>query len=683
MDDFRPDPYSPCPCGSGKKYKFCCRAPDRRDMRTFPASLGAEVDGKPIIVADLAEGEALQERGLRAMHAGRYEEATRLFEASIRCAEFVPNPHNNLALMRYVTGDLAGARREAELVAQSLDPENLFALGLLVQFDLFEGRRDEARRIAERMVPLPLRTEYFAVRKAEAFARLRWHERVLDTVSEGLTIAEEQAPTLAWFAGVALANLGRYAEAAERLRGVPGSSPRADRAKRYLSLLERNLGPGSLGGDWPYLVMAEWISPGLVDRARREDRVRRAPGMVDAVRASLEDDPDNDDAIDMLEKIDTEEARALLRLIAHGTFGTDRFRLAALAALRELGEGDGPQAFWTQGEWRETGIHSMELTEEAATPLPEEMRDEMRQMLEAMHARDLPRAEGIGRDLLARAPQALSVLSNLGSTVWNLGKEEEAERCILKALEIDPSYLIARAALVEMRLQQKRVDDACRLVREVVLPSRVHPAAYAQYLHAVALLALEQDDLEGYEHAAEWVKKLAPDSVGARDLEKGARVSRFAMRYLRRREPMRRRLLPPDPSHMDCLERHTRSDLFEAAGWIGLDGVSALPKHPLAREVSRAVLESPTLDDLVSAGTVLQRTALLALLDRGGRMPFVEFTRNFGAAESENSPLSRWGRLALVAEGTIGGEEVVVVPVELRGPLRDALAARAARVGAR
>ncbi|MBA3059533.1 MAG: SEC-C domain-containing protein [Gammaproteobacteria bacterium] len=26
MNNVKPDPYKPCPCGSGRKYKFCCRA---------------------------------------------------------------------------------------------------------------------------------------------------------------------------------------------------------------------------------------------------------------------------------------------------------------------------------------------------------------------------------------------------------------------------------------------------------------------------------------------------------------------------------------------------------------------------------------------------------------------------------------------------------------------------------
>jgi hypothetical protein len=32
-----PDPYSPCPCGSGKKYKFCCKASRRYEPPKRPA----------------------------------------------------------------------------------------------------------------------------------------------------------------------------------------------------------------------------------------------------------------------------------------------------------------------------------------------------------------------------------------------------------------------------------------------------------------------------------------------------------------------------------------------------------------------------------------------------------------------------------------------------------------------
>ena len=33
-----PDPYQPCPCGSGKKYKFCCKATRRYEPPKRPAA---------------------------------------------------------------------------------------------------------------------------------------------------------------------------------------------------------------------------------------------------------------------------------------------------------------------------------------------------------------------------------------------------------------------------------------------------------------------------------------------------------------------------------------------------------------------------------------------------------------------------------------------------------------------
>jgi len=80
--------YSECPCGSGKKCKFCCypevrsslpRDPSRADVTTAirkrsVMKRAAERRGE-IAVVDLDRFHELIRRGLRCMHAGDYEGA--------------------------------------------------------------------------------------------------------------------------------------------------------------------------------------------------------------------------------------------------------------------------------------------------------------------------------------------------------------------------------------------------------------------------------------------------------------------------------------------------------------------------------------------------------------------------------------------------------------------------------
>src|SRR6266545_7788126 len=94
------DTYGPCPCGSGQKYKFCCRERDREQrraiLREVPSAMGP--DGEPVVFLDLEEGERLHARGLSLVERGRGREAIPILENAIEAAPVIPNPYNNLAL---------------------------------------------------------------------------------------------------------------------------------------------------------------------------------------------------------------------------------------------------------------------------------------------------------------------------------------------------------------------------------------------------------------------------------------------------------------------------------------------------------------------------------------------------------------------------------------------------------
>lgn len=114
------DPYSPCPCGSGKKYKFCCfqKQREREAQASHPSFWSASSSEEPfdeqpdsLLVGDMHEGKILCDKGLRLMAAGDFEKAIPLFRRSIAEAPFVYTAANNLALCLYITGNLEEALR--------------------------------------------------------------------------------------------------------------------------------------------------------------------------------------------------------------------------------------------------------------------------------------------------------------------------------------------------------------------------------------------------------------------------------------------------------------------------------------------------------------------------------------------------------------------------------------------
>ena len=116
--------YSECPCGSGKKFKFCCypsirddlpRDPTRADvtdairMRSRATRL-AELTAKSGVL-DLDRFHELIGRGLRHLHSGRYREAESVLLQAKDEFGMLPTPYNNLALCVLVQGNLKEAEK--------------------------------------------------------------------------------------------------------------------------------------------------------------------------------------------------------------------------------------------------------------------------------------------------------------------------------------------------------------------------------------------------------------------------------------------------------------------------------------------------------------------------------------------------------------------------------------------
>jgi tetratricopeptide (TPR) repeat protein len=692
------NPYSPCPCGSGKKYKFCCLPRDRehrREMLQHAAHVTGP-DGELILCLDLERMEIALERGRRLVESGRGREAIPHFEEAIRCGPGAAPPHNNLALAYYADGRFEKAVETCRRVDRVIDPGNAFTLGMLVQCLLMLGRREEAERIGDRLVDLVPADEFAAFKKCEALARLRRHEAVLRAASRALDAAEEMRPSIAYFAGAAAANLARYEDALGFLREARRDRLHGRLAKKYARLIERREGPSSLSGEWPYLGPWDYAPLDLIEKFSKDPSLKRYPGFVDSVLAVLELDPSTDEAIEVLSSIETPAATAALRRIAFGTFGNLELRMKALLALRAAGSvGDSEQPrIWTDGAWQRVMTLGCEITPEAVTPLAEAHRDTMNEAVLALRRRDAARAEALTRRVLAAQPNALGALHNLAMALRLQGRTAEAVPLFERAMALDPSYLYAPAALIDVLLEQDRRDEARAVYRRVVLPSRAHPHAYAAYLVAGAKLWLLDGEVESADRLCEMAENLGAGSAIAAE---AARLRKnVVVRWLRRqcrkeqgpRDRQRRRLLEPAASAATCWEAWRRDRILSIARALRVRSAATLSKESLLREVVARVHTPEALSLALERLSADARLALQSLIDAGGILRYDEFVRRFGAERDPAEPAKReqgrsilddLGSTGLAVEGTVGGCESVLVPADLREPVRRALAETAIR----
>lgn len=116
--------YAECPCGSGKKFKFCCYPEVRGELpkdptlsdvtmairrRSQSARLAEHVNDTGFV--DLERFHGMIRRGLGYLNEGRYGDAKQAFLVAKDEFDMLPTPYNNLALCALVQGDL----KEAEV----------------------------------------------------------------------------------------------------------------------------------------------------------------------------------------------------------------------------------------------------------------------------------------------------------------------------------------------------------------------------------------------------------------------------------------------------------------------------------------------------------------------------------------------------------------------------------------
>ena len=382
------DPYAPCRCGSGVKYKFCCREKDRQAQAARMVNTQddpwRDLEAGGTVVLDLEQGERLNAEGMRLLALQRLAEAERSFRASIAAAPLVPAAHNNLAVAVFAQGRVDEAIPIQEAILRKVPIENLFGMANLVQLYLTVGRVADAETVAKNSLRLKPRDSGALTKQCEALARLGRHQEILETAERFPSLSDG---AVNYFAGLAAANLGLFDQAADHLRRVGRGEIIGQLAAKHLSRIKAGRGPDTVEGNWPYFQPQD-IMPGevfqtLIRQAEQEGpakaRFLTNPVVVDMVAAFLNEgrggERDNG-LIRVLERIDHPRADELLKRIAEGTFGSDALRLAAFQTLINRGVWDtkSPQRLWLRGEWIDVKSKENDITPEAASaPLSDEL----------------------------------------------------------------------------------------------------------------------------------------------------------------------------------------------------------------------------------------------------------------------------------------------------------------------
>jgi tetratricopeptide (TPR) repeat protein len=693
----RHEPYGPCPCGSGRKYKFCCFGRDREAARVASASrwleVGQDPDENPVRL-EFEEAEGHNTKGLRLLQQRDMVGAERCFRAAIAAAPLIPAGYNNLALQFFHQGKLPEAIRMQESIVTPDGVPNPFGLAQLAHLYLVAGRDADAETVMARVLAAPPVDPFAMNRALQSLALLGRHADIAALVRG---FPGPVTDLMHWFAGVAAANLGQVGEALAHLQAIPRAAPHRVHARDLLRRIESGKGSGTLRGDWPYLGCLEMIPGALLGQGLEStpgSAGRQAPWfhtrlMVDALVALLEEDGGQDaTAVNVLAAVRHDYAVEVLKAIAEGTYGTDAVRLAAVRALIDRGvwSRDEPRTVWLKGEWQEAKTGGIAVSPEhraSARELPEALGPRYLKGVEAARQGRWAVAESIWRELLAEAPECTALHHNLASALLPLGKAVEAEACLRRAMAMEPGYLFAPATLAVLLCSSNRTAQAREVLRGVEMPAATHPSALAAYFAAQIRVAAAEGQGEQVVRLLEMAEATVPNepAIVALTTRLGplrrvaSGLGQLRDRQAARRAERRRCVLPRDASLEACLGGYPKGPLVGIARALGVGGpLRQNRKDDLLAAICRSLRHTAVCEEVVRGLGEAEQAALRGLLAAGGCQDYAVFTRSHGSDAKDHDlwdlrpPESALGRLkchGLVVEATVDRVESGFIPAEL------------------
>ncbi len=122
------DPYAACPCGSGKKYRWCCEPIDRDLRRAFEQEANGQHDAAlriidEVVAAHPSNPQAHGQKAELLYKLGRVEEAEAALEKAFAINPNYPYGLLLRAIFRFHEGEIPGALLLARRAAEAYDPQ--------------------------------------------------------------------------------------------------------------------------------------------------------------------------------------------------------------------------------------------------------------------------------------------------------------------------------------------------------------------------------------------------------------------------------------------------------------------------------------------------------------------------------------------------------------------------------
>lgn len=630
--------YGPCPCGSGKKLKFCCRD---AITRRSPAAEARVID------------EALLE-----MNEGRIERVEALL-LPLAETSTSPNLHILLAEARFALGHIDDAIARLRLVVDRLAPGHHYANAVLAHLLLVRGEREAATTIIDRLMQVRTRRGADIHVLLGPLALLGRDTELLELV-EG---AERPLkPALLISAGLAAWNLQRR-ESLRRFADELSRTP--DGTASIARWLQRAAAGRVVISPWPKVLACDpavVIPAGAFDRVLQ--RIEDAPGPADRAWSEVLRGVDRLFFVLSLAEGNSEMVRRVCALFARldpvvareelqtiwesAIVPPDVAHIAAQVALEHgLIENDATLHMHIDGVRKPVQVRTQSIgvdrdVVEALYALPPRLDALQVKALAASREGRLPEALRGFEAILAEVPTHPASMFNRLVTLAQMGRltvDAQLEG-LRQLLELAPRYLVARTTWAALLLQERRVDEAAAVLEERHLVDAVDPAGHGSAAVVLARIAGHRGDLVAARRLATMARALlgssdfiarAPDLallLAAIDIDRDA-----GQRRDRKRRSQLQRAVAADAPTAAWFEHFTVAELKEALRFHGY----RLPGSPRRAQVLAELVDRVEAGGAVDVLKALQPVGgdaiVQALVEAGGHLPWDVVAHRFQPIE--------------------------------------------------
>ena len=505
----------------------------RKTMPAFKEELGKVLDKAGIRHTNRFELAARSDEIQLLILRQRFEEAQNLARHVLdREPTYLPIL-NNMAMLLMLDGKWRESLPYSERVVE-MAPENVYALANLAQGNYVLGYKEEAALYAKRMKAGNTGIADKTGKVIETLSYLGDNEGALDAYrqAEGKDEPALESPLTHHLAGAAAMRLGQVDEARRCWTRALKIDPEFDITKENQA--DQKLPLGERNGPWAFSIRY-WVPPETLVELAKHILEQTPSGGGDvakkALRATLErhpyletlvpillergDPPGRDFALFVAKKTQSPAMLEALRDFALSPNGPDSMRIEAANIVSGAGLFESETVrLWVRGEQQDVTLMGWEIYTEAEGSHRPAVEKLLEDASTAIYGGDGACAEKLLKEALEIEPDAPDIMNNLANALKFQSRSAEATDLMTDIFERFPDYFFGRINMIQLSLDDGRLDDAERLLTPLISMKRFHVSEFAALAQSQIEFLLRKHEPDAARHWYSMWKQSVPGHPG-------------------------------------------------------------------------------------------------------------------------------------------------------------------------